>query len=214
MGSSDKKNKGDPQVENGYIRIATELYEQLYQIPLNASQLRIVLFIIRNTYGYHRKQWKISAGYISRGTGISLRNVRYGLKHLEALNIINVSHTGTGAINTVSINKKYTTWNVQPVQDLARCKILHGGSARPCTGNSANLCTGGSARPCTQHNIDKHSIREQIKEEDRKTPSPYLPPDWKKIFPEAEWSEEYQKMKFPDGTYLDPARVNWENQRE
>lgn len=46
----------NPQIENGYTKIANELLEALIQAELSGAEYRIVCFIIRQTYGYNQKQ--------------------------------------------------------------------------------------------------------------------------------------------------------------
>ena len=54
----------NPKLEDGYIRIANELYQALFKVNLNGSELRIVHFILYQTYGYNKKIKKLSATYI------------------------------------------------------------------------------------------------------------------------------------------------------
>lgn len=214
MGSTDKKKTGNPQVENGYIRIATELFEQLYQIPLNGSQIRIVLFVIRNTYGFNRKTWKMSAGYIARGTGISMSMVKREIKKLENCNILKVSHAGIGKIGSIGINKKYSEWMIKPVHNMTPCTIVHHAGVQHDTGTGTQYDTGTGAQYDPQHNTDKHNTENIRQEEEKELSLRSLPSDWKTLIPEAEISEEYQKLKLPNGTYLDPREVDWERLRE
>ena len=206
MGNTDKKKTGNPQVENGYVRIATELFEQLYQIPLNGSQIRIVLFIIRNTYGFNRKTWKMSAGYIARGTGISMSMVKREIKKLENCNILKVSHAGIGKIGSIGINKKYSEWMIKPTTKMSPCTIGRNTYDQYDAGTYDQLVT--------QHNTDKHNTENIRQEEEKELSLRSLPSDWKTLIPEAEISEEYQALKLPNGTYLDPREVDWKGLRE
>jgi phage replication O-like protein O len=61
-----------PQLENGYTRVANELMEAIMRFPLNKRELKIILYIIRNSYGYHRKHLINEAnkhGKIAEATG-------------------------------------------------------------------------------------------------------------------------------------------------
>ena len=214
MGSTDKKKTGNPQVENGYVRIATELFEQLYQIPLNGSQIRIVLFIIRNTYGFNRKTWKMSAGYIARGTGICTRVVQREIKKLENCNILKVSHAGIGKIGSIGINKKYSEWMIKPTTKMSQCTNGRNAYDQYDVGTYDQYDVGTYDQLVTQHNTDKHNTDNIRQEEEKELSLRSLPSDWKTLIPEAEISEEYQKLKLPNGTYLDPREVDWERLRE
>ena len=101
-----------PQLENGYTPIANELLEAVYLADLNATQLKIVLFIMRYTYGFSRKQHTLSVSFIANGTGISRRRVTSGLQSLIDNNIVRIikDQTGTRA-RILQINKHYKEWN-------------------------------------------------------------------------------------------------------
>ena len=40
-----------PQLENGHTRVANELLREIYRFPFSASGLRIVLWVMRGSYG-------------------------------------------------------------------------------------------------------------------------------------------------------------------
>ena len=76
------------QKENGYTAIANEILEQLVNRDLLGAEFRILLFIIRKTYGYHKKQDKISLTQFEKGTGLSRPTIVKTLKNLEIRNMI------------------------------------------------------------------------------------------------------------------------------
>ena len=45
-----------PQLEKGHTRIAHEITEALVKSNLSGAELRATLWIIRLTYGFHRKE--------------------------------------------------------------------------------------------------------------------------------------------------------------
>ena len=59
-----------PQKENGYTSIANELLEQFYRRRFSSSQLKILLLVIRFTYGFNRKTATLSNTFIAAGTGM------------------------------------------------------------------------------------------------------------------------------------------------
>ena len=63
-------------LSNGYVRIANRLLEVIYSANFNATQLKILLMIMRYTYGFNRKSHSLSITFISNGTGISRRSER------------------------------------------------------------------------------------------------------------------------------------------
>ena len=59
-----------PQLEDGYTSIANEILEQLVKCHLSPNQWQVLLFVIRKTYGYHKKIDYIANFQIVQGTGL------------------------------------------------------------------------------------------------------------------------------------------------
>jgi len=78
----------NPQLENGYTRIANELLEATAKFPFNGAQLRMILFLWRKTYGFQKKEDKISLSQWATGTGLSLRTICRELKNLREMNVV------------------------------------------------------------------------------------------------------------------------------
>lgn len=103
-----------PQKENGYTPIANELIEAICSAPFNATQLKIVLFIMRYTYGYSRKEHAFSLTFIAKGTGISRRYISSELNVLIDAGVLTVvkNHTDTEA-RMLQLNKNYDDWSLK-----------------------------------------------------------------------------------------------------
>jgi len=71
-----------PQLEKGHTRIANELLEAIIAYPFTMAQLKMLLVVIRKTYGWRKKKAQISYGTISYLTGL---NKRYVKKVVEQL---------------------------------------------------------------------------------------------------------------------------------
>jgi len=78
----------NPRLENGYTRIANELLEATAKFPFNGSQLRMILFLWRKTYGYGKKVDNISISQWVKGTGLNDRTISKELKNLKLMNVI------------------------------------------------------------------------------------------------------------------------------
>ena len=107
-----------PQLEDGHTRIANEILEAFCRIfPPNGSSARVLLAIIRKTYGWNKKEDRISISQIEEITGLSRRAVIYALQNLEVQRFITVQRQrGRGnvnQVNTVSLQKNYDLWVVQ-----------------------------------------------------------------------------------------------------
>ncbi len=78
----------NPQKENGFTPIANEIIESLVKIDLLGAEWRVLLFIIRKTYGYHKKSDRISFTQFEKGTGISRQTINKTIKNLVAKGLI------------------------------------------------------------------------------------------------------------------------------
>lgn len=77
-----------PQKENGYTAIANEILEKLVQTPMLVSELKLVLFVIRKTYGFQKKDDIISLSQFQKGIHFSRNTIIKGLKALVKSNIL------------------------------------------------------------------------------------------------------------------------------
>ena len=100
-----------PQLENGFTRIADELLEALTATNLTARQYRIVLAIVRKTYGFGKKRDAISASQLSAMTKIPRSKIPRILTDLARLRIITIhGERKRGRTPTLSLQKDHTAW--------------------------------------------------------------------------------------------------------
>lgn len=78
----------NPQKENGFTPIANEIIDKLVQMPLLGSEYQVLLYIVRKTYGYHKKMDRISLTQFELGTGLSRPTIVKTLKNLMVRNMI------------------------------------------------------------------------------------------------------------------------------
>jgi phage replication O-like protein O len=100
----------DVQLENGYTRIATELLEAICKTDLSGQEMRVLLFIIRKTYGYNKKEDHISSGQISKETLLTSQRAKETTIKLQKRNILIVTEKSNGKTNKYMINKDYSSW--------------------------------------------------------------------------------------------------------
>ena len=108
----------DPQTENGYTRIANELLEAMIRQKMSSSELRILLFIARKTYGFSKTWDRISYSQFSKATGINRNHVYRSIKNLKENNVVEcrtVLHRVTGKPYTVEykIQKDHERWRTR-----------------------------------------------------------------------------------------------------
>jgi phage replication O-like protein O len=103
----------NPQLSNGYTKIANELLEAICRLNVSGNEMRILLYIIRRTYGFNRTYAEIPLSDISEALGMKKGNVSRELKKLREANIIE-QHSNKGVRpQTLSIVKNYEKWCVE-----------------------------------------------------------------------------------------------------
>ena len=78
----------NPQKENGYTSIANEIIEHLVILHLLGSEWDIIMFFLRKTYGYQKKEDWISLGQFQKATGLSRMTVVKCLKNLVVKGVL------------------------------------------------------------------------------------------------------------------------------
>jgi phage replication O-like protein O len=97
-----------PQVEDGYMPIANELLEAILRYPFGKRHLKVLLALMRKTYGYRKKADELSATQIANMTGIPRQHVAQALVELSRMRVV-LKQDGKHA-NSLSINKNYGQW--------------------------------------------------------------------------------------------------------
>ena len=77
-----------PQLEDGYIRIATKLWEAWMQIRIPGQAEQVLKVIVRKTYGWGKKADVIPLSQFCEHTGMGKTHVRRALSKLVAMNIV------------------------------------------------------------------------------------------------------------------------------
>ena len=78
----------NPQLEDGYTSIANEILERLALIKISATDWRVLVTIIRRTYGFHKKVDWIANFQITQSTGLCKAVVSRSLARLKEDNLI------------------------------------------------------------------------------------------------------------------------------
>jgi len=104
----------NPQLENGYARVANEILGALAKVSLSPYESRLIWIIVSQTYGNHGKKMdRISLSQFSDWTGIDRRNVRRSLASLLAKGVIAASPNGMGI--KYGLQKNYEQWKPKGV---------------------------------------------------------------------------------------------------
>lgn len=96
-----------PQKENGFTPIANEILDELVKLRIPASEKDVMFFVIRKTYGFHKKEDRISLTQFEKGILLSRVTVVKALKNLISRNIL----VKSGLL--FRFNKNYNSWVVK-----------------------------------------------------------------------------------------------------
>ena len=94
----------NPQLENGYTKISNELLEAICKTRLSDYEHRVLMMIIRKTYGFNKKADWICLKKLSDDTEIRLPHISRTITNLLERNIISKQK------RKVSIQKDYEKW--------------------------------------------------------------------------------------------------------
>lgn len=154
-----------PQKENGYTTIANELLEAIYRRKFTASQLKILMFIMRFTYGFNRKTASLSNSFISNGTGIHEITVSKEINTLINDNVIELHKKPSfHDSRVIGINKDYEGWSNH--LELASALRVSENSDRVSVQVNLGLASGlTKKRKNTNTNIKKEKEKNVLSDE-------------------------------------------------
>jgi len=103
-----------PQKENGYTAISNEIMERIIASSLNGTELACVLFILRKTYGYQKKEDEISLSQFTKAIPVSKQSIVSALNNLQLVKIIRLVKKGNSqnCSNLWVFNKDYDDWQL------------------------------------------------------------------------------------------------------
>ena len=110
-----------PQLENGYIKIANDIYDAFCRTRISGEERQILDCILRKTYGWNKCEDAISISQFADMTGIQKPHIIRAIKGLLAKNIISVANIGNSIakngndkIKVYKFIKDYTIWRPLP----------------------------------------------------------------------------------------------------
>jgi len=166
----------NPQWENGYTKIANEIIEALIASPLRGRELRIVLFILRKTYGHSRKDCKLSYAEIGAALGIKRQHVATLIKtKLSPYRVIAVTPEGDRCKQAYEFNKNYDEWAFNLSHSKGTPPVPpEGDSSVPPEGDSSKIL------PLDENNKEKKKNIKKKKPAPKRKPK-FVPPNLKDV---------------------------------
>jgi len=105
-----------------FTKISNELLDALAKIRIAGEARQMLDVIIRKTYGFNKKEDKISTSQFIELTGLSRIAIPKARRKLLELNLITVSQKGYSQGLTYSIQKDYNKWKPYPKKDTVSQK--------------------------------------------------------------------------------------------
>lgn len=104
---------GKVDTDNGYTIIANQLMEAIPQLGLNGTQLSIIMIVMRYTYGFHRKEHKLSLSFLANATGKHKMHLQKEVKRLMDMKILIEQEAPTfNSSRIIGFNKDIDSWEL------------------------------------------------------------------------------------------------------
>ena len=137
---------GNPQVEDGFIRIANELWDAWMCSKLHSREERIIKVLLRFSYGTGKKYALLSKSEMAAFSNMGLSHVGETLASLEAKKIIEVESGPIPGCLKIQVDKHYLNWDVK--QNLRRRTDFFQSLKRTLIRNIASAETGEDRAAC------------------------------------------------------------------
>mgnify|MGYP000653876586 CR=1 FL=1 len=145
---------GNPQLEDGHTRIANELFEAILLFPFSSRQLKVVMAVIRKTYGFNKKQDRLALSTLSEMTGVIKTHVCKAVNQLGEMNVIEVDKSGFS--HRISLNKNYKEWKSYD-------RNSHSDQISHSDRNSHEIVTETATKPLPKQSPQKKERKKDIK---------------------------------------------------
>jgi phage replication O-like protein O len=152
----------DVQVDDGYTKIANELLEMFTKVNLSSYEFRVVMAIMRKTYGFSKKEDYISLSQLEDITGIKSCHICRTLKKLKFKNMIISNGHLTG------IQKDYDLWAITQIGNTYSGNTQTGNKVT-YSGNEITQ-TGNKKLP---KQVDTKEIKKLIQKKDISAHAPF-----------------------------------------
>ena len=119
-------------MENGFTPIANEILEAAVGASLNGTQLRILLLLWRNSYGFHKKECPLPLSYLAKKLRGNKSTIARQIRRLEALGVLSArqeqcdGHTP----KLYAFCKDYTRWQCGAGETETPTHSLQNGAGR------------------------------------------------------------------------------------
>ena len=154
------------QIKSGFTRIPNELLESLCALGVSGNEMRIMLWIIRKTYGFNRTSAELPLSEIAKAVGMRINHVSESLKKLEEMGLINRRNSQGSQPQVISVeadtgSQKQEFPKTVTVPENGNTEVPENGNPDVPENRNANVPENG--------NDTYKEIKERYKEMRRKT---------------------------------------------
>ncbi|MBP7186348.1 MAG: replication protein [Ruminococcus sp.] len=154
-----------------FTRIPNDVLDGLCRLQLSGSEMRIILYIIRRTYGFSRDFAEIPLSEIASVIGMSVPNISRTLKKMADMNLIE-RHAARGVHpQTISLGERLNSYQEQQLSETTTVAE----NDNPVVIRNDNPPLAENDNPTVIEN-DNHTYKgkkKDIKERERKPRGPY-----------------------------------------
>ena len=103
------ENNDRPSLDNGYTRISNALLEQIIFHNFKKREYKIILAIIRKTYGYNKNSDDITMTQLAQDTDLRRQHIGVTVRALVKKNVLLSKRGSFGEI--ISLSKNHNKWD-------------------------------------------------------------------------------------------------------
>lgn len=131
----------NPQTEDGFLKIANEIAEELARLHLSGNQWRLLWVILRQSYGWNQKEARITVTRFQQKTGLDRRHTVRELNALIRRKII--AKNGNGKSITYRFQKDFSQWQslpkMAPIAKIGNVAIAKNGNDQKILPSSKDI---------------------------------------------------------------------------
>jgi len=113
----------NPQAEEGHVDIANGIVEALCRVQLSGYESRVLWALFRKTYGWHKKEDRISLTQFQVLTGLPIPKISNTLNRLVLRKMVRVTENGNGKVKTYGFQKVFSLWCDLPEKVIPKSAI-------------------------------------------------------------------------------------------
>lgn len=157
----------DIQAENGHVDIANSIVEALCMVQLSGYESRVLWALFRKTYGWHKKEDRISLSQFQALTGLPIPKISNTLNRLVLRKMVSVTENGNGKVKSYGFQKVYSLWQDLPEKVIPKMGIPekgiteNGSKGLPKSASTKETITK-EKRPMSAFEIERRDFFEEL----------------------------------------------------